>query len=418
MALGAVSGFDPVSEPDEEEIDPPRRRRTPTCPDWTPRRSPGSPCPTAPPTDPGDTSPTPTCRPTAGPWPSCSTPAWTAAWCRPSDCWWRRPTRCGSSSRATPGSWWATSKRSWPGCATGRPPSWSACSPASSACSRPCWPWPGCRPRTWSGTRPGCSSTPDAASSGPSPWSACCAPSWSASGPGWSRTSSSSRCSRRPRASSSSDDGPGPSCTWPGRSTCWSTTPPTPASVIYQLDRLFNHLADLPKQSPGQRLGDGEQLVLRDHHHAAPDRRRPTGRGRPRDPAGGPSWTPSSAGWTSCWPSCSTACGPPSSPTSACRCWPASSTTWDGARDVPDRPPDQLPLQRARCRGAGNEAHLRPRDTERQHCLASELVVEPTPTSWTERTDFFGNPVVAFAVDGPFDELTVSVHQLGVGLGS
>ncbi len=36
-----------------------------------------------------------------------------------------------------------------------------------------------------------------------------------------------------------------------------------PRSVIYQLDRLFNHLADLPKQSPGQRLGNGEQLVLR-----------------------------------------------------------------------------------------------------------------------------------------------------------
>jgi uncharacterized alpha-E superfamily protein len=36
-----------------------------------------------------------------------------------------------------------------------------------------------------------------------------------------------------------------------------------PRSVIYQLDRLFNHLADLPKKSPGQRLGDGEQLVLR-----------------------------------------------------------------------------------------------------------------------------------------------------------
>jgi uncharacterized circularly permuted ATP-grasp superfamily protein/uncharacterized alpha-E superfamily protein len=36
-----------------------------------------------------------------------------------------------------------------------------------------------------------------------------------------------------------------------------------PRSVIYQLDRLFNHLADLPKRSPGQRLGDGEQLVLR-----------------------------------------------------------------------------------------------------------------------------------------------------------
>ena len=59
----------------------------------------------------------------------------------------------------------------------------------------------------------------------------------------------------------------------------------------------------------------------------------------------------------------------------------------------------------SRCR---NEAHLRPRDTDRQHCLASDLVVEPTPTSWSERTDFFGNPVFSFVVDGPFDELTVT----------
>ena len=59
----------------------------------------------------------------------------------------------------------------------------------------------------------------------------------------------------------------------------------------------------------------------------------------------------------------------------------------------------------ARCR---NEAHLRPRDTARQHCLSNDLMVEPTPTSWSERTDFFGNPVSSFVVDGPFDELTVT----------
>jgi len=59
----------------------------------------------------------------------------------------------------------------------------------------------------------------------------------------------------------------------------------------------------------------------------------------------------------------------------------------------------------SRCR---NEAHLRPRDTARQHCLASDLVVEPTPTTWSERTDFFGNPVFSFVVDGPFNELTVT----------
>ena len=66
----------------------------------------------------------------------------------------------------------------------------------------------------------------------------------------------------------------------------------------------------------------------------------------------------------------------------------------------------------SRCR---NEAHLRPRDTDRQQCVSSELVVEPTPTSWSERTDFFGNPVFSFVVDGPFEELTVtSVSSVSV----
>jgi transglutaminase-like putative cysteine protease len=59
----------------------------------------------------------------------------------------------------------------------------------------------------------------------------------------------------------------------------------------------------------------------------------------------------------------------------------------------------------SRCR---NEAHLRPRDTPRQHCVASDLVVDPTPTSWSERSDYFGNPVLSFVVDGPFSELTVT----------
>jgi transglutaminase-like putative cysteine protease len=61
------------------------------------------------------------------------------------------------------------------------------------------------------------------------------------------------------------------------------------------------------------------------------------------------------------------------------------------------------PVSRAR-----NEAHLRPRDTDRQECLSSDIVVEPAPTSWSERTDFFGNPVASFAVDGPFSELMVT----------
>jgi uncharacterized circularly permuted ATP-grasp superfamily protein/uncharacterized alpha-E superfamily protein len=35
-----------------------------------------------------------------------------------------------------------------------------------------------------------------------------------------------------------------------------------PRSVMYQLDRLVHHLSELPKQSPAQRLGREEQLVL------------------------------------------------------------------------------------------------------------------------------------------------------------
>ncbi len=61
------------------------------------------------------------------------------------------------------------------------------------------------------------------------------------------------------------------------------------------------------------------------------------------------------------------------------------------------------PVSRAR-----NEAHLRPRDSARQHCLSNEIVALPAPASWSERTDFFGNPVASFAVDGPFSELTVT----------
>ena len=63
----------------------------------------------------------------------------------------------------------------------------------------------------------------------------------------------------------------------------------------------------------------------------------------------------------------------------------------------------------SRCR---NEAHLRPRDTDRQTCVSSELVVDPIPTSWSDRTDFYNNPVASFVVDGPFTEMTVVASSL------
>jgi transglutaminase-like putative cysteine protease len=58
-----------------------------------------------------------------------------------------------------------------------------------------------------------------------------------------------------------------------------------------------------------------------------------------------------------------------------------------------------------RCR---TEAHLRPRETSRQHCLTAGVDVVPEPVTFSERLDFFGNPVCAFSVEGPFDELVVT----------
>ena len=68
----------------------------------------------------------------------------------------------------------------------------------------------------------------------------------------------------------------------------------------------------------------------------------------------------------------------------------------------------------SRCR---NEAHLRPRDTDHQRCLAHELVVEPTPTSWTERSDFFDNPVAGLRRRRSLRGDHRDVDQLGVGVG-
>ena len=63
----------------------------------------------------------------------------------------------------------------------------------------------------------------------------------------------------------------------------------------------------------------------------------------------------------------------------------------------------------SRCR---NEAHLRPRDTDRQTCVSSDLTVFPAPTGWSERSDFYGNPVASFVVDGPFTEMTVTATSV------
>ncbi len=119
----------------------------------------------------------PRCPPTAAPWPCCSTPGWTAAWCR----------LAGSAGRRG---------LLGPGAALGRhlaagggrrggagPAPQPAPDPARRRPVQPAAPPPGpagpvrdCRPRTWSATRPGSSSTPVGASNGPSRWSGCCGP--------------------------------------------------------------------------------------------------------------------------------------------------------------------------------------------------------------------------------------------------
>lgn len=54
-----------------------------------------------------------------------------------------------------------------------------------------------------------------------------------------------------------------------------------------------------------------------------------------------------------------------------------------------------------------NEAHVKPRATPLQRCLASRLRIDPQPTSVHERIDYFGNPVSYFAVQLPARELLV-----------
>ncbi|PWR18959.1 transglutaminase family protein [Zavarzinia compransoris] len=52
-------------------------------------------------------------------------------------------------------------------------------------------------------------------------------------------------------------------------------------------------------------------------------------------------------------------------------------------------------------------AHLKPRPVGRQEVLRHELRVVPEPTTWNERTDGFGNPIVQFAIEEPHQRLIV-----------
>jgi transglutaminase-like putative cysteine protease len=55
-----------------------------------------------------------------------------------------------------------------------------------------------------------------------------------------------------------------------------------------------------------------------------------------------------------------------------------------------------------------NEAHLRPRDTERQRVSSHRTLIEPPAAVRSERRDFFGNSILHFAIQSSHVELTVT----------
>jgi transglutaminase-like putative cysteine protease len=58
--------------------------------------------------------------------------------------------------------------------------------------------------------------------------------------------------------------------------------------------------------------------------------------------------------------------------------------------------------------GCHNEAHLIPRNSAHQRCLAYRLDIDPPPGSRSEREDFFGNNTAYYAIDVPHDRLVVT----------
>jgi len=58
-----------------------------------------------------------------------------------------------------------------------------------------------------------------------------------------------------------------------------------------------------------------------------------------------------------------------------------------------------------------NEARLTPRNFERQSCTTNRLVIEPPPSDYRERQDFFGNQVAYFSIQQPHKQLVVQAES-------
>ena len=58
-----------------------------------------------------------------------------------------------------------------------------------------------------------------------------------------------------------------------------------------------------------------------------------------------------------------------------------------------------------------NEAHLLPRSTPRQRCEHGQLRIQPSPTAYQDREDFFGNHVTYFAIQESHVSLSVTARS-------
>lgn len=58
-----------------------------------------------------------------------------------------------------------------------------------------------------------------------------------------------------------------------------------------------------------------------------------------------------------------------------------------------------------------NLANLVPRNTERQRCLSSRIVVSPLPTTTRQRTDYFGNHSYHFEIQTAHTELLITAES-------
>ena len=59
-----------------------------------------------------------------------------------------------------------------------------------------------------------------------------------------------------------------------------------------------------------------------------------------------------------------------------------------------------------------NELYLHPRQTDAQHVVESNLVIEPEPQYLHRRIDYFGNIARVFMVQQPHNELTMSATSI------